>query len=92
MSNQNLLIRRTKVESSNLASIGYAAGVLQVEFKNQSIYNYEGVPAEVAQEFLAADRNAEYENSFGKFFDREIKKAGYGYEMVQSAVKKEKAA
>ena len=39
---------RTKVTSSNIASIGYDAEseVLEIEFRSGAVYRYDGVPTE----------------------------------------------
>lgn len=86
------IISKVKIESSNLEAIGYdtASKTLQVEFKNESVYNYLEVPEEVYQAFLLAKEDKRYE-SFGKFFDKEIKKAGFQYAKVKDGVKKSKA-
>ena len=59
---------RTKVQSSNVAEIGYnqATMTLEVLFHNGSIYHYFGVPKMVFNQFLQAD-------SKGGFLHREIK-------------------
>lgn len=68
----------TPVTSSNLRAVGYDAGAreLWVEFVNGSVYVYEGVPAEVHAALMAAP-------SHGKYFDAEVKKAGYGFRRVR---------
>lgn len=50
------------VDSSNIESIGFdpEASILQVQFKGGSIYQYENVPAEVFEEFKAADSKGTY--------------------------------
>lgn len=35
---------RKQVVSTNVASVGYSTGVLEVEFHNGSVYQYYGVP------------------------------------------------
>ena len=51
---------RQSVQSSNVASIGYSDGTLEVEFKNGSVYQYAGVPGEVYLGLLAADSKGSY--------------------------------
>lgn len=69
---------RIPVESSNIASIGHNpyTGTMEVEFVNGRVYQYSKVPRQVYKDFLDAD-------SHGKYFDREIKKSDYEYEMVR---------
>jgi len=59
---------REPVESSNIESIGYDAGsgVLEVEFKGGSVYQYSGIPQEVYNELMEA-------GSVGSFIHRRIK-------------------
>lgn len=58
------------VESSNIASIGYDAAKqkLAVGFKGGGLYTYNGVPAELYEEFLSAP-------SVGSFFHSNIRNA-----------------
>jgi len=53
-------MERTKVESSNIASIGYDqnATTLEIEFHNGSVYQYFEVPLEVYQNFIQAESKA----------------------------------
>lgn len=46
-------MNRTPVQSSNVVSIGYEGGVLEVEFKS-GVYRYFGVAPEVYQTLLIA--------------------------------------
>jgi hypothetical protein len=57
-----------KVESSTINRIGYdlATHALLVEFKNYSVYVYDGVAEEVYTDFLSSE-------SKGKFFASDIK-------------------
>lgn len=59
---------RVPVSSSNIASLGYGeeAEVLEVHFLTGETYQYEGVPKEVYEEFLAAP-------SKGKFFHASVR-------------------
>ena len=59
---------RETVESSNIESIGYDAGsgILEVEFKGGSVYQYRGIPQEMYDELREAD-------SVGSFIHRRIK-------------------
>ena len=67
---------RTKVESSNIASIGYDQldGILEIEFKSGAIYQYENVPIRVYEVMMKAD-------SVGKYFNAHIK-SKYNYRRV----------
>lgn len=66
-------MERVSVVSSNLAEVGFDAdtGTLEVAFKNGSVYQYDGVPAEIHAGLMGA-------LSHGQYFDRFVKKAGYG--------------
>lgn len=70
-------MRRTPVTSSTLESVGYDSTnrVLEIEFKDGSIYQYYGVPEPVYLGLLSA-------SSHGQYFDQEIKKGGYDYDKV----------
>jgi len=53
-------MNRTSVLSSNIASIGYEAGTLEVEFKSGSDYQYFDVPEHVYRSFLVAPSKGTY--------------------------------
>lgn len=63
-------MNRTPVSSSNLASVGYnaAAQVLEVEFRDGSVYQYSYVPDAVYRALMAA-------GSHGKYFHAYIRDA-----------------
>jgi len=65
------------VQSSNLKSVGYDdnQSSLYVEFKHGGKYKYFNVDRNIYDNLLVAD-------SKGKFFDQNIKKAGYKYSKV----------
>ena len=67
-------MKRQSVESSNLASIGYDAvnKILEVEFNHGGLYQYFDVPKNEYNALMNAD-------SHGRYFDRNIKKAGYRF-------------
>ena len=69
---------RTKVESSNIASVGYDQldGILEIEFNSGAIYQYENVPYRVYDVMMKAD-------SVGKYFNVHIK-SKYNYRRVDS--------
>lgn len=56
------LMLRSLVSSTSLASIGYDpdSGVLEVEFRSGEVYQYQGVPADVAEEFTEAPSKGTY--------------------------------
>ncbi len=47
-------MQRIRVSSSNIASIGWENGTLEVEFNDRSVYRYSGVPETVYRAFLNA--------------------------------------
>lgn len=79
----------TKVVSSNLEAVGYNPETkeAQVEFKNQSIYSYADVPAEMIQAFLESPKDPQY-GSVGKFFAQKFKTAGYKDTKIKEAAPK----
>ena len=67
-------MKRTKVESSNIASIGYDGNIMEIEFNSGAIYQYENVPIRVYDVMMKAD-------SVGKYFNAHIK-SKYNYRRV----------
>jgi hypothetical protein len=67
-------MERTSVSSSNLVSVGYDAdaAVLEVEFKDGSIYRYLNVPQFEYDALMSAP-------SHGVYFNANIRKS-YAYE------------
>jgi hypothetical protein len=61
-------MRRVRVDSSTLASVGYdpAAKVLEVQFRHGGVYQYLDVPADVHRDLMSA-------NSIGHYISRVIK-------------------
>ena len=61
-------MERTKVNSSNIAEVGYDAEskTMQVQFKNGGVFNYEGVEPKKYVEMLSSE-------SIGKFLHTNIK-------------------
>lgn len=59
-------MRRIAVNSSNLESVGYdpQTRVLEIEFKDHSIYQYQNVPQSVHKELMEAESHGKY---FAKF-------------------------
>ena len=68
------MIRRP-VTSSNIASIGWEDGVLEVEFKSGHHYAYEGVPEGVYQEAIGSISVGKFvaANVVGNFQSRRLK-------------------
>ena len=55
-------MQRQPVSSSNIASIGYdpASEVLEIEFLNNSIYQYFNVPSSIFGQLMAASSHGTY--------------------------------
>jgi hypothetical protein len=58
-------MRRDRLDSSSLASVGYDAArrVLEVEFLNGGVYEYRDVPEEKYNGLLEADSKGRYLNA-----------------------------
>jgi hypothetical protein len=71
-------MERSRVVSSDIASVGYDAlsSILEVEFNTGSIYQYRGVPESVYFALMNAP-------SHGQYFARHIKKGPYPYTRVR---------
>lgn len=69
-------MERTYVDSTNLESAGFDSNtnILEVEFKNGSLYQYLGVPEYVFQELITA-------SSVGVYFNQNIKNS-YEFQKV----------
>ncbi|MEL3901084.1 MAG: KTSC domain-containing protein [Treponema phagedenis] len=59
-------MERKSVSSSDLSSVGYENGTLEIRFHNGGTYQYYGVPVVVYQALMSA-------NSKGSFFHKHIK-------------------
>jgi hypothetical protein len=66
-------MERIAVDSSNVVSVGFDEGTLEVEF-NSGIYCYYDVPEHIFEELLASD-------SKGSYLHRNVKNS-YSYEQV----------
>ena len=55
-----------KVDSSNLKEVSYDGQNLQVKFKNDTVYEYYDVGAEVFQNLLSAESKGRYFNEYVK--------------------------
>jgi hypothetical protein len=73
MAHEVTTLRRMRVESSVLASIGFEAGTLEVEFVSGAVYRYMDVPA---AEYAAL----RWADSHGTYFNEHIK---YNYRYVR---------
>lgn len=60
-------MNRTEVQSSNIKSIGYENGILEIEFLNGSVYQYFDVPQNIYDELMAATA------SHGTYLSQNIK-------------------
>jgi hypothetical protein len=67
-------MERFVVNSSNINSVGFENGILEVEFVSGSVYRYFDVPQEVFESLVNAP-------SVGKFFNENIRSI-YGHERV----------
>ena len=65
-------VRQIPVSSKAMRSVGYdeSQKVLTVEFPNGSVYEYQGVPAEIHSGLMRAQ-------SHGQYFQRHVRNAGY---------------
>lgn len=67
-------IIRTRVKSSNVFAIGYdkANKILQVEFKNGSVYEYYEVPENVFLAFMSAESKGRFIGNLYKYKYRQV--------------------
>lgn len=72
-----IYMKRTQVDSTNLASVGYdpAKQILEIEFNHGGIYQYFDVPLDEYEGLMDAD-------SHGRYFVYNIKD-GYDYEKIK---------
>jgi hypothetical protein len=56
-------MHRIQVDSSNLHSVGYEQGTLEIEFNHGGIYQYFGVSKDVYDELMNADSHGVYFNA-----------------------------
>ena len=71
-----MYMERTNVVSSNIVSVGWDRGILEVEFKGGSVYQYSNVPKEVYYELLNSE-------SVGKTLNITVK-GRYEYEKLSN--------
>lgn len=75
-------MRMHKVESSNIAAIGWDLGSLFVTFKsNNETYVYYGVPHTHFRTMKEGSENPSF--SVGKYLNKEIKQGGYKYKKLE---------
>lgn len=62
------MYKMSKVESSNIAAIGYdpESKKLRIEFLNNTAYDYDNVPKEVHDEIMAAESHGKALNALVK--------------------------
>tara|TARA_R110001592_G_scaffold301634_2_gene573042 strand:- start:3853 stop:4059 length:207 start_codon:yes stop_codon:yes gene_type:complete len=53
-------MERKSVSSSNIKSIGYLLNVLEIEFKNRSIYQYGNVPENIYNRLMSSSSKGTY--------------------------------
>lgn len=53
-------MQRAPVQSSNVRSVGYDAGVLEVEFSSGGVYRYAGVPEATYQALMKSPSIGRY--------------------------------
>lgn len=70
-------MKRKRVDSSNLASVGYdpKKRILEIEFNHGGVYQYFDVPGEEYEALMSAD-------SHGRYFVHNIKDA-YEYDRIK---------
>ncbi|WP_339919614.1 KTSC domain-containing protein [uncultured Flavobacterium sp.] len=57
---------RQNIHSTNIKSVGYEDGKLEIEFKNRSIYQYFNVPENVFLGLLNASSKGTFLNTYIK--------------------------
>ena len=80
----DIKIKRNSVQSSSIASVGYAEGILEVEFLNGSVYRYHNVPMETYVGLMNDDSHGSYLNS-------NVKIQGYRYEKIEEGTHAEQS-
>lgn len=53
-------MHRTCVQSTNVRSIGYSNGIIEVEFKDGSIYHYYGASEALFNQFLNSSSKGQF--------------------------------
>ncbi len=68
-------MERTPVISTNIVSVGWESGTLEVEFESGRVYQYFGVPELVYRDLMMSGSAGEY---FGQFV-----KNRYRYDRIE---------
>ena len=68
-------MNRQSVSSSQITSVGHDGTMLEVEFNNGAVYQYEGVSVETFEELINSP-------SIGAYFNENIKHGKYSYRRV----------
>ena len=73
-------MQREPVSSSSIASVGYdeATSTLEIEFHNGRIYQFSGVPPQMAAALRAAP-------STGAYFNKYLRNGGYAVTLIRDA-------
>ena len=73
-------MQREPVSSSSITSVGYdeATSTLEIEFHNGRIYQFRGVPPQMALALRAAP-------STGAYFNKYVRTGGYEFTLVRDA-------
>ena len=69
-------MNRIPVTSTNLMSVGYEHGTLEIEFRSGSVYQYYGVPENIYRGLMGA-------SSKGTYHHQHIKNAGFTYKQIR---------
>lgn len=71
-------LKREKVKSTSLASVGYdvASHILEVKFlESDDVYQYQDVPQEIHTSLMAAE-------SKGRYFNKQVRDGGYNFKKI----------
>lgn len=71
-------MQRTKVKSSNIMSVGWEKGELEVEFLSGDVYRYENVSEGVFKALMQSE-------SKGRYFSDHVKRGGYVHRRVETS-------
>jgi len=74
LSRKEKAMNRKAVDSSNLRSVGYESGTLEIAFHGGRVYQYYNVPEHIYHGLMRAD-------SKGKYHHQHIKSC-YGYKRI----------
>jgi hypothetical protein len=71
-------MHRTRLRSTDRLAAGYdgVRHLLEIEFEDGRVYQYEGVPMDVYHDLLASDAP-------GRYLDARVKKTGYKYRRMR---------